>query len=71
MRVGHVLGTINTAILLTVVYLLMFPWIKLWWLVSRSDPMGARLYRRGRDGSSWSPPDTPGSPNRSELENLF
>lgn len=71
MAVGHVLGTINTYVLLTVFYLLMFVWIRVWWLMTRGDPLGERLHALDDSGSSWEEPTGPPAPVREDLEHLF
>ena len=71
LAVGRVVGTINTFIVLTVVYLLLFPWMRLWWLITRQDPMGYALARSQKVESAWSEPDTPAEPTQEEMERLF
>ncbi len=71
MRAGHVLGSINNFILLSLVYLLLFPWLRIWWLISRSDPLGYDKFKLPKNDSAWSEPDTPAAPSHEDMEHLF
>ncbi len=71
MAVGHVLGTINTYVLLTLLYIIMLVWVRVWWLVTRGDPLGQRLHLQDDQGTSWRDPDGPHTPTHSDLEHIF
>lgn len=49
--VGLVMGTINISILLSVVYLLFMPWMRLGFWLTKRDLLGTRRHARG--GSTW------------------
>jgi hypothetical protein len=48
---GTVMGAVNTAVLLTAVYLVFVPLIRLGFAVTRRDVLGHR--RHARRGSTW------------------
>lgn len=58
MRFAHVLGVINTTILLTLVYIVMVLPLKLGFLLLRKDPLRLRSFRRG---PTWQVRDTEAS----------
>ena len=68
--VGTVLGTVNTAILLGIVYLTLVPWIRLGLWIRGRDVLGTRRHERGE--SSWVPLDGAArAPTLEDLENQF
>ena len=67
---GMAIGTFNTYVLLTIVYLVMFPFLRLWFLVRREDPLGRRLWEDDAP-PGFTPPDGPGAPAAEDLERLF
>ncbi len=70
MAVGHVLGRVNTAILLTVVYVVFMPLIRLGFALGRRDILERRAFRTG--ASTWHTLDErTGSPTLDELQQPF
>ena len=67
---GLLLGTINMAILLSIVYLTFIPWIRLGYWISGKDPLGRKLF--AKKASTWVALDGAArAPTAEDLEHLF
>lgn len=68
MKVGLVLGTINTFILLTVVYIVMLPFLRVYWALRGSDVLYKRQFQAE---SAWMPIEGATKPNADDLSHQF